>query len=246
MVFIHGGSWIRGDKSNLRKAPLLIQWFLQRGFVVAAPNFRRATLPGASRAVTYREQAMDIAYALAWLHQHVAEYEVTETGILLVGYSSGAHLAALITTDTSYLNAVGLSPREIQGVILLDVHAYDVPYALKLMKGSIVAHNIPLIRHLFGATEEQQRLASPAYYAPSAPVPPTLIISVGPSSVVGSVGYITFHAAQHYAQVLRNSGHRVVWKHFDHEDHSSLVLDFGTPGDGPTEAVARFLKTLWP
>ena len=40
------------------------------------------------------------------------------------------------------------------GAISLDVHAYDVPYALELMKGSVVERNMRIIRHLFGSTQQ--------------------------------------------------------------------------------------------
>lgn len=248
VIFIHGGSWIGGDKIHLRTTHSLVKWFVERDFVVVAPNFRLASQPGKPQVVTYREQATDIAYALAWLFKNGTPYGVTEKKALLVGYSSGAHLVALIATDSSYLKSVGLDLRNITGAISLDVHAYDVPFALQLMRGSVVSQNIPLIKFLFGDTEVEQLSGSPACYAPSVPVPPSLIISVGSLSYINglkSMGYITYHASQHYVQLLRNLGRQTTWKHFEDENHSSLILDFGTDADGPTEAVAQFLNSLW-
>ena len=37
--------------------------------------------------------------------------------LLLVGHSAGAHLCALVATDSRYLDEVGMLPREIQGVV---------------------------------------------------------------------------------------------------------------------------------
>ncbi len=247
MVFIHGGSWVGGDKSNLKtSADSMIQWFLARDYVVVAPNFRLASAPGQVLSVSYREQATDIAYALAWLRQNGAQYGVTKQAMLLVGFSSGAHLVPLIASDQRYLQAAGLTLSDIMATISFDIHMYDIPYGLQLMAGSTIAANIPLIQHLFGNTAAQQQLASPSFYAPNAPVPPTLLISAEPSLPVGSHGYITSQASQAYLQQLLGLGRQASWSHFDNETHQSLVTNFGTAGDLPTAAVDQFLRSLPP
>jgi len=244
LVFIHGGSWVHGNKNHLRTADPFIQWFLKRGFVVAAPNFRLATPPGELQKVTYKEQATDIARALSWLNNHRSKYGIIEKEVFLLGFSSGAHLVPLIATDTSYLKSVGLTPDYIKATISLDVHTYDVPYALQLMKGSVVDRNIPLIKFLFGNSKKEQRLASPAFYVSKSFVPPSLIISAEPSLTIGSHGYITSQASKRYVKLLTNLGHQATWRHFDHKTHVSLVLGFGIEGDEPTEELAKFLDSL--
>jgi len=245
MVFIHGGSWTGGDKRNLKtKAPKMLQWFLKKDFVVFAPNFRLASKPNEARRVTYKEQATDIAQALAWVKKHRSEYGIGQEAMLLVGYSSGAHLVALLTTDSSYLHSVGLSFQDIQAAISLDVHAYDVPLALRLMQGSVIERNIPLILSLFGETKAEQLKASPAFYVSKSPLPPRLVISVGSSASVGSRGYITAQTAKAFVQRLLGFEQTAVWRHYDDENHPSLVLDFGTEGDLPTQAVEHFIETL--
>lgn len=244
VVFVHGGSWVGGDKANLRGAPDLVRWFTERGWVVAAPNFRLASGPGQPRDVTYADQCADVAGALAWLQDHRADYGVTGPGMLLVGYSSGAHLVALLAADESYLQSAGVSHAHLAGAVSLDVHAYDVPYALALMKGSRLEDNIPLIEHLFGTTEAEQRIGSPSSYAPDAKVPPSLLISAGPPAERGSHGHIASSATRRYTELLQAAGHRASFHHYNHETHASLVLDFGTEGDGPTAAVGDFLNEL--
>lgn len=247
LVFIHGGSWIGGDKGNLRSTMDLVNWFVDRGFVVAAPNFRLASSEE-PREVTYAEQVTDIAYALAWLDENGAAYGVTEPGMVLLGYSSGAHLVALLAADERYLQLAGLAHDDLAAAMSFDVHAYDVPYALQLMQGSELADNIPLIEFLFGATEAEQRVGSPSSYAPTADMPPTLLISADPSAVEGTKGYISYQTTERYANLLADLGHTVAWSHFDDETHHSLVADFGTAGDRPTAVVETFLEglSLWP
>ncbi len=244
LVFVHGGSWVGGDKSNLDSAPTLVPWFLSRGFAVAAPNFRLASRPPGPAEVTWAEQLTDLAHALAFLEEHRADYGVTEPGIVLLGYSSGAHLVALLTSDPRFLEGVGLEQGDVAASISFDVHAYDVPFALSLMKGSELAANIPLIEHLFGDEEADQRAGSPSTHAPSSEVPPTLLISADPSAVEGSKGYIAATASERYAGQLTDLGRSAQWVHFDDETHSSLVLDFGVAADGPTETVEAFLRLV--
>jgi len=245
MVFIHGGSWAHGDKSELKiNADTLIQWFLARDYVVVAPNFRLANTPGQTQLVTYREQATDIAYALAWLRNNGAQYGVTKQAMLLMGFSSGAHLVALMAADPSYLQAAGLAQSDIMAAMSFDIHMYDVPLGIQLMGGSVIAANIPLMQFFFGTTTAQQQAASPSFYAPNSAVPPTLLISAEPSLPVGTHGYITSQASQTYLQLLLGAGHQASWSHFDNETHQSLVTNFGTTGHLPTAAVNQFLISL--
>lgn len=242
LVFVHGGSWVGGDKSNLELAGDFVPWFLDRDWVVAAPNFRLASPVGQELELSYAEQVTDIAHALAWLGEHAADYGVTEPGAVLLGYSSGAHLVALLAADQRYLQAVGLDTSALAGLVSFDVHAYDVPYALELMQGSQIEKNIPLIEHLFGSSEEAQRLGSPSSYAAKADMPRSLVVSAGSSKVEGSHGYITSLTGSAYVDLLQTAGHEATWQHFDDESHESLVMDFGADGDEPTALVEAFLE----
>ncbi len=244
MVFVHGGSWVGGDKANLKEAAAFMPWFIERDFTMAALNFRLASPVGSSPEVTYADQTTDIAFALAWLNEHGAAYGITEPGVLLFGYSSGAHLVALLAADEQYLRSAGLSHADLAAAISFDVHAYDVPYALELMQGSELAQNIPLIEHLFGETEAEQREGSPSSYAAAAAVSPSLLVSAQPSAEEGTHGYIAANATRAYGELLQASGHVATRVHFDAKTHLSLIIDFGTPGDEPTAAVGAFLEEL--
>ncbi|NND79772.1 MAG: alpha/beta hydrolase [Maribacter sp.] len=245
LVFVHGGSWVSGDKNHIRKTKALRQWFINKGYAVAVPNFRLSTRPNnIQEKVTYREQVQDIARAMSWLVKNRGEYGIESSKILLAGYSSGAHLVALLSSDDSYLQNAGLSLDHIAGSISFDAHAYDVPYALKLMSGSDKQSRVPVIKHLFGGNAIQQLEGSPIHYIKGANVPPTLLISADPSTKEGSKGYISLMTAKHYQKALVNAGHSAKALHFDNETHKSLVMDFGVANDKPTKAVERFLFGL--
>ena len=245
VVLVHGGSWVSGDKKNFRaQAPRFVPWWLERGYVVAAVNVRLATPIGQPRRVGPLDQARDVAAALAWLEARAGELGIADQGAIVVGYSSGAHTVALVGADPRYLEEVALKAGHVRATISLDVHSYDVPFALELMSGSVVQRNTPLIRHLFGSTETAQRAASPAAYLDT-PVAPAMLVSVDRDpGTPGTHGYITSAAARRYAGLLMEHGHRASTLHAVGENHTSLAVGFGEADDEVTAAVAAFLDTL--
>ena len=242
VLLVHGGSWVSGDKANFGgAAPQFIPWWIAQGYTVAAVNFRLASRLGEPLTVSPKDQATDIAHALAWLHAHADEYELLPQDTVLVGYSSGAHLVALLGADDTYLEAAGVPHERLAATISLDVHAYDVPYALSLMVGSEVEQNIPLIEHLFGTTEEEQMSASPIAFIENR-VAPAMMVSVDADpDQPGTHGYIVDQTARHYAAALQAAGHRAQTFHDSSENHESLAMGFGAADDAVTQQVEAFL-----
>ena len=242
VLLVHGGSWAGGDKAGFEAK--IVPWWIEQGYVAVPVNFRLATKHGQSPAVKPRDQANDIAAAIAWLKENAATYQMDTSRTVLLGYSSGAHLVALLGTDESIAQSAGVDETHLIAAISLDVHAYDVPYALELMVGSVVEGNTSTIAHLFGQTKEQQLKDSPISYVDGWATK-ALIISVDKDPAVpGTHGYIVDKAANHYVSVLVAAGHTASNMHDISETHSSLVGGFGEPGDKTTEAVAEFIATL--
>ena len=246
VVLVHGGSWVSGDKSGFSEsAPDFVPWWIDRGYVVAAVNFRLATPLGQPQLVVPADQASDVAHAVASLLAEAAVHHIEASApVTLIGYSSGAHLVALLGADGRIVEAAGLDPDRVAATVSLDVHVYDVPFALDLMVGSVVEDNMPLIRHLFGETEEQQLESSPIAHL-DGHVAPAMLVSVDAStSEVGSHGYIVDQAARHYAAALGDAGHEAQTFHDESEDHAGLAMGFGAEGDAVTAAVGAFLDAL--
>src|SRR4051812_44585398 len=118
VVWVHGGAWQFGDKAHVQAKPGA---FHERGYVLVSVNYRFHP------AVTYKEQAGDIAQAVRWVHDHAGEFGGDPGRLFLMGHSSGAHLAALVGTDDRYLKEAGLKLGDLAGVVLLDGAAYDIP-----------------------------------------------------------------------------------------------------------------------
>ena len=239
VLLVHGGSWVGGDKEGYRSR--IAPWFVNRGYVAAPVNFRLATTPRQTPEVKPQDQARDIAAALAWLMTNAEQYQIETENVLLVGYSSGAHLVALLATDERYLQNAGLDENLVTASISLDVHVYDVPFALEKMVGSVREDKIPVIRHLFGQSEMQQLDGSPSNYLDGWAAR-QLIISVDQDpNMEGSYGYLVSQTGQRYVNALKQAGHQAIHVHDVTENHASLTTGFGAPGDVATQAIADFL-----
>lgn len=90
VIFIHGGGWIRGDKSNG-----LVDYYgsklVERGFAVASVNYRLAP------KVHYPVQNEDVACAIQDITSKAKGFHIDSSRIGLHGDSAGGLLAAMYT-----------------------------------------------------------------------------------------------------------------------------------------------------
>ena len=87
VIFIHGGGWESGDKSE----DLAEDWTLQ-GYAIASINYRY------SSDAIFPAQLQDGKAAVRWLRAHAAAYHIDPTRFAVFGESSGGHIAALVGT----------------------------------------------------------------------------------------------------------------------------------------------------
>ncbi len=154
IIFVHGGGWKRGDKSNATgqfKAP----HYVGQGYAFASINYR--LVPEAK----VKQQAADVAQSLRWLVDHAQKMGIDKRRIIMMGHSAGAHLVALVGSDPQYLRAAGLSFADIAGIIPIDGACYDVP--AQMTDGPKMMHDT--YRAAFGEDVTRQRALSPTYHA---------------------------------------------------------------------------------
>ncbi|HUB25498.1 MAG TPA: alpha/beta hydrolase, partial [Tepidisphaeraceae bacterium] len=99
VIFFYGGDWQFGSKHDYR---FVGQALSSRGFIAVLPDYRLYP------EVTFPAFVDDGALAIRWVHDHAATYGGDPRAIFLMGHSAGAHIAALLTLDGHYLQAVGL------------------------------------------------------------------------------------------------------------------------------------------
>ena len=89
---------------------------------MSAAKWRDSTL---GTGIQHPEHIKDLAAAISWLFDHATENGYDKEKIFVGGFSSGAHLAALIGLDDSYLKDEGLSKDIIKGMIPVS-GTYDI------------------------------------------------------------------------------------------------------------------------
>ncbi len=131
VIYIHGGGLMVGDKSN--RMPDKVRLFNDLGYVFVSINYRLSPvladdLSGAFAADRVRapDHIADVAEAIGWLSRNISSYGGDPDRIVLIGHSSGAHLAALAATSPAWLRGRQVSPRQVLGAVTLDTDTLNI------------------------------------------------------------------------------------------------------------------------
>ena len=229
VIFVHGGGWRMGDKSNATGATK-VQHLLGQGYAVASIDYRLVP------AATVEEQAADVAASVAWLRGKADELRIDPTRIVLMGHSAGAHLVALVGTDPHYFEAASLSYRDLKGVIALDGACYDVPR--QIADGGQFMHDTYI--QAFGSDPARQKALSPTLHAAAPNAASFLILHVDRSD--GTV------QSEALAAALRAAGTSVELTGFDGKGlrgHMAINRDLGSAEYPATPVVDTWLKRIF-
>lgn len=196
VVFFHGGTWQTGNRQQYRWAG---EALARHGVVAIVPDYRKypnVTLDGFMR---------DAATAVAWSQRHAAEHGGDPRRLVLMGHSAGAHMAALLASDGRWLQAQGMSPRQLCGLVGL-AGAYDF---LPLTETDLIG--------MFGRDPAQQRRSQPIAFV-DGDEPPMLLLHGGADRVVAPRESRSLQAA------LQRAGVPVELKIYPGVGHLRLAL----------------------
>ncbi len=87
LIQVHGGGWTIGAKEQ--QGLILMNRMAQQGWICVAANYRLAPKH------RFPTQIVDVKRAIAWVHEHIAEYGGDPSYIAITGGSAGGHLSAL-------------------------------------------------------------------------------------------------------------------------------------------------------
>jgi acetyl esterase/lipase len=123
IIFIHGGGLTGGDRRDPPTAQICGN-FVRAGIACASINYRLV------QQAKWPAQPQDVAEGVASVVRGISAQGGDPARIVLWGHSSGCHLAALVATDTQYLAAHKLSPRDLAGVVAMGCLLRQVPPAI--------------------------------------------------------------------------------------------------------------------
>jgi acetyl esterase/lipase len=240
VLFVHGGTWIAGDKNQFGLNRGVGRFLARHGIVAVLINYRL------SPVVKHPEHARDVARAFAWTCRNIARYGGDPTRIILAGHSAGGHLACLVATDKTYLAdpALKLTDRDRAGLCgvvgISGVYRIPPPEEFRKMSAAIVEHLVArstsprlagvltpvLLRAseslnpfalVFGSDPAVQKQASPLYHVHKG-LPPFLLLCAD-RDVPGLE-----KMAEDFAAALRKAGDVVVFKVMHDCTHRSILM----------------------
>lgn len=217
IVFFYGGSWSNGSKDDYKFVGATLA---EAGYVVVIPDYR--LFPD----VVFPEFMEDSASAVAWTLSNVDEHRGDPDRVFVMGHSAGAHMAAMLAVEPSYLREAGVPRGAIKGLIGL-----SGPYAL--MPGD------PQMHAIFGPPY------TPANWQPVAHVtpddPPALLLHGGGDERVYAKHTKKMEAA------LESAGIRVETHIYPERSHADTVAALSVPGRGRApvlEQITAFVDSF--
>ena len=187
VVLVHGGAWTTGARGE---TPLWNIWLSERGFTVFDIDYRLAP------PARWQDAPGDVKCAVGWVKRHAETFGVDPDQIVLMGVSSGGHLALLAaytdghpqlppscsvesaTEDTSVAAVIALSaPTDL-------MWQYDLEFPW-WYPGALTS--VESLETFAGGTPETvpdaYRLGSPINHV-RARLPPTLLVHGGRDQLV--------------------------------------------------------------
>lgn len=162
IVWVHGGAWRSGSKTNMPLARLV-----EDGYAVASVDYRLST------QAKFPAQIHDLKAAVRFLRGHGAEWKLPVKKILVAGDSAGGHLAALVGVSNGHAELEGevgddrAQSSDVQGIIsfygganLTTILKQSTPHGLSV--------RVPALELLLGGQPDEApvlaRLASPVFH----------------------------------------------------------------------------------
>ncbi len=220
LVHFHGGGWAMGDKKGMKATGL---FYASRGVLFITPDYRL------SPEVMHPAHVEDCAAALKWVFDHVRALGGNRHRIYLSGHSAGAHLAALLATNTKYLADYGLNPGDLAGVIPVDTASYNL----------VSNENERLVKRLvqraFGTDPKVLRDASPFYGVEEKGKYPDFLVLNTTNRKSGVRG------AREFVAKLESAGCHVRFVPVENHTHSEMARGMYSDTDPVGKAILKFI-----
>jgi acetyl esterase/lipase len=215
IVFFYGGRWTDGTKEEYRFAGSALA---EQGFVVVIPDYRKYP------TVKFPSFVEDSAQAIAWTSDNIEKYGGNPERINLSGHSSGAHLAALVTTNPAYLKKFGKDRDKVVKSFVGLAGPYDfTPEEKDLID-------------MFGPPEKYP-LMRPVTFA-DARTPPLLLLHGADDKIVGRFNY------ENLEKKIHENGGCVRSKLYKNIDHIWIVAALSWLGRDKAPVLKDMIEFL--
>lgn len=167
VVYVHGGAWALGSKSNVGAKASLIN---DMGMVFVSVEYRLSPAPASTdpNRVMHPDHVDDVTAAISYVANHAADFGGDAARIGLMGHSAGAHLVALAASDPTRAHDA------VKCVFANDTEALNIPLALQTAS----AQQTSFYQNAFGTDSSTHIEASPITHVSSL-TPPFLLTRRG-------------------------------------------------------------------
>ena len=219
-IFIHGGNWSRGKKTTYN-------FFGSR---MARKNVVTVVIDyPLSPEADYQDMTSASAQAIQWVRKNIERYGGNPMNIYVSGHSSGGHLAALVTLDNRYFEALKMA-NPIKGIILLDAAGLDMPGFIKIDNGH---RQVNLMT--FSADSTIWEDASPLHHLRSG-MPPMLIYT-------GEKTYpLILEGNEKFIQRLNHYKTDVTYYMIRGKKHVAMITQFFWPYNPRYKEIIAFMR----
>ncbi len=222
VIYIHGGEWTKGDKADVSTKP---KFFNENGFVMVSANYRL------SPAVKHPAHVSDLASALRWTVDHIAELGGDPKKIVVMGHSAGCHLVVLTMIDPQYLAKVNLKATDLRAIVAWSGGAFDLVH-----KAKSDPKYLEYIRNAFGPDEQSWYDASPMNLTKNAKAnPPYLFVTADPEGD-------SFRIVKQLMKGIQDAGGRASTLVLRDRTHRTANHLLGSPGDTTGTQLLEFLR----
>lgn len=212
IVFIYGGAWRKGNRGEYE---FVGQALADAGHTVIIPDYRLYP------AVAFPDFISDVADAIMTVEGHAVEwlgYPLKK--VVLMGHSSGAHTAAMLASDSRWLENSGVTPSALVAI--------SGPYDLPLDNPEVE----PVFRNVSGPDEVRPVALVTSEH------PPTLLIHGEDDERV-----LPFHT-RNYSAALMAAGVPVNVDWLKDAGHVAAIIGIASPLDSANRNRKRITEFL--
>ena len=205
VIFYYGGSWKDGDRATYKFVGTALA---KRGFTTVIPDYR--LFP----EVQFPGFVDDAARAYAWVGNNGQRLGVACGGdrpIIVVGHSAGAHTAALLSLDASYLDRHARGVRRPAAMV-----GMAGPYAFDPTTWAST-------KDVFASARGNPDWARPVAYVPAGKAPPTLLLHGSDDTTV------KLYNTRDLSVAIKAAGQKVRVIEYPGIGHVGLIMSMSTP-----------------
>jgi acetyl esterase len=223
VVFVHGGAFVRGNKSvNGEIYDNVCYWFASQGLAAINVEYRLADV------APYPGGAQDVHDALAFIHRNTERLNINPQRLFVIGHSAGGAHAATCLFDPAITEKALPSP--VAGLVLISARL-----VADVRNGN---PNAKPVRAYFGDDETLYPVRSPLTHVKRSTVPLMIAIAEFENP------YLDEYGAQFFIEALRHRGVPPRLIQLRGHNHTSIVAHFNSGEEYLGREILHFIGTI--